>query len=153
MFSFLQFSIILITHFTGKTTPDLHRPFLTERYVEVVCGQTPKTRILVDIYNSLLLVLCVAFSFVTRKLPENFNESRYIFINCITTGIIWSVFLPILFSESVGAYTKSSFIGFGMLMNCSVVLVCVYAPKLHALFYPEQRSHLVRATVLVPPRI
>lgn len=49
------------------------------------------------IYNMLLIVICTVYAVKTRKIPENFNESKFIGFSMYTTCIIWLAFVPIYF--------------------------------------------------------
>lgn len=48
-------------------------------------------------YNMLLILICTVYAIKTRKIPENFNESKFIGFTMYTTCIIWLAFLPIYF--------------------------------------------------------
>jgi len=45
----------------------------------------------------LLIVVCTVYAVKTRKIPENFNESRHIGFTMYTTCVIWLGFVPIYF--------------------------------------------------------
>ncbi len=49
------------------------------------------------IYNMLLIIICTVYAVKTRKIPENFNESKFIGFTMYTTCIIWLAFIPIYF--------------------------------------------------------
>lgn len=49
------------------------------------------------IYNMLLITVCTIYAIKTRKIPENFNESKFIGFAMYTTCIIWLAFIPIYF--------------------------------------------------------
>lgn len=49
-------------------------------------------------FNMLLIVLCTVYAFKTRKIPENFNETKYIGFTMYATCIIWLAFVPIYFA-------------------------------------------------------
>lgn len=44
------------------------------------------------IYNALLVLVCTMYAIRTRKVPENFNETKFIGFTCYTTCIIWFVY-------------------------------------------------------------
>jgi hypothetical protein len=48
-------------------------------------------------YNMLLIVTCTIYAIKTRKIPENFNESKFIGFTMYTTCIIWLAFISIYF--------------------------------------------------------
>ena len=49
------------------------------------------------VYDMLLIVLCTVYAFKTRKIPENFNEAKFIGFTMYTTCIVWLAFVPIYF--------------------------------------------------------
>ena len=49
------------------------------------------------LYNILLIIICTFYAIKTRKIPENFNESKFIGFAMYTTCIIWLAFVPIYF--------------------------------------------------------
>ena len=49
------------------------------------------------IYNIILIIICTFYAIKTRKIPENFNESKFIGFAMYTTCIIWLAFVPIYF--------------------------------------------------------
>lgn len=51
-------------------------------------------------YPLTLIVVCTVYAILTRKIPEAFNESKYIGFTMYTTCIIWLAFVPIYFSTA-----------------------------------------------------
>lgn len=50
-----------------------------------------------QLYNMILITICTIYAIKTRKIPENFNESKFIGFTMYTTCIIWLAFVPIYF--------------------------------------------------------
>lgn len=50
-----------------------------------------------QLYNMVLITICTVYAVKTRKIPENFNESKFIGFTMYTTCIIWLAFIPIYF--------------------------------------------------------
>jgi Na+/proline symporter len=48
-------------------------------------------------YNMILILVCTVYAVKTRKIPENFNESKHIGFAMYTTCVIWLAFIPIYF--------------------------------------------------------
>lgn len=48
-------------------------------------------------YNMILIIICTVYAVKTRRIPENFNESKFIGFTMYTTCIIWLAFVPIYF--------------------------------------------------------
>ena len=51
-------------------------------------------------YPILLVIVCTVHAVLTRKIPEGFNESKFIGFSMYTTCIIWLAFVPIFISTS-----------------------------------------------------
>jgi metabotropic X receptor len=51
-------------------------------------------------YPILLVIICTVYAVLTRKIPEAFNESKFIGFSMYTTCIIWLAFIPIYFSTA-----------------------------------------------------
>ena len=112
-------------------------PVPTTEHVELSC-LLPVVNLLSPLcYNILLLLLCAVYGFMTRKLPDNFNESWYIFISVTTTLFVWIAFLPTYFMAFY-AYHKSALLGFALILNGVVTVLCLFAPKLYALYFVDE---------------
>lgn len=61
-----------------------------------------------QLYNMLLITICTIYAVKTRKIPENFNESKFIGFTMYTTCIIWLAFVPIYFGTG-NSYEVSLF--------------------------------------------
>jgi len=85
----------------------------------------------------VLVIGCAGHAFLTRKLPENFNESWYIFVSVATTSFLWVVFLPTYFSM-FEAYLQSALLAFCLFVNGTVTLFCLYLPKVYAIYFVDE---------------
>lgn len=52
------------------------------------------------VYNMFLILMCTLYAFKTRKIPENFNEAKYIGFTMYSTCIVWLAFVPIYFGTN-----------------------------------------------------
>lgn len=59
-------------------------------------------------FSGFLAVLCTIYAVKTRKIPENFNEARFIGFTMYSICIIWIAFFPIYFGTTAAAGTKTS---------------------------------------------
>ena len=120
-------------------------PVLTEKYVELICRR-PLWVFLVPItYNIAIILLCAVFGFLTRKLPQNFNESWFIFISVATTLFAWLVLLPSYFNAFY-AYHQEALLALCLIINVFITLVCQYSPKVYALYCIDKDSMNVTMT-------
>ena len=75
----------------------LYHPFERRDEIVLKCGLQDQWFMLSLIYNMFLILVCTLYAIKTRKIPENFNESKYIGFAMYTTCIIWLAFVPIYF--------------------------------------------------------
>ena len=48
----------------------------------------------------VLITVCTFYAIKTRKVPENFNEAKFIGFTMYTTCIIWLAFVPLYFGTA-----------------------------------------------------
>ena len=85
-------------------------------------------------YNVMLVGVCLIWAFKARSLPDNFNESHYIFLSVCCTLFVWVAFLPTYFSAFY-ASQKTLLLVVALVLNSFIVLLCLYCPKVYAIFY------------------
>ena len=94
-------------------------------------------------YNLFLILFCALHAFLTRKLPENFNESWYIFISVMTTSFIWMVFVPTYFSTFY-AHHQAALLAFCLFVNGACTLLCLFVPKVYAIYFVDESNLNIR---------
>jgi metabotropic glutamate receptor 6/7/8 len=80
--------------FERPSTKEVHPQPLT---AILTCGVSNLSLVLSLLYNMLLIILCTFYAFKTRKIPENFNEAKYIGFTMYSTCIVWLAFVAIYF--------------------------------------------------------
>lgn len=83
----------------------IERPDIREIYpypltAVLTCRVSTFSLIMSLVYNMILIILCTWYAFKTRKIPENFNEAKYIGFTMYSTCIVWLAFLPIYFGTN-----------------------------------------------------
>ncbi|XP_077977726.1 metabotropic glutamate receptor 2-like [Glandiceps talaboti] len=109
-------------------------PIPKEKNVELSCNITENEVIASLCYNVLLVLLCSYYAFKARKVPSNYNETRFISVSVYTTLVIWLAFIPTYFTTN-RSYFKVTFLSLAMIMNATVTLVCLYMPKIYAVHF------------------
>jgi hypothetical protein len=136
----------LVVGFKFKPTVVSKMPIPTEKYAELFC-QLPLEGLLIPLsYNLLLILCCGTYGYLTRKLPENFNESWYIFVSVSTTSFIWVIFLPTYFTTFY-AHHQMALLALSLILNAYVTLLCLFVPKIYAIvFLAEDQQNIISKT-------
>jgi metabotropic glutamate receptor 2/3 len=111
---------------------------------DLLCGENPYIGFSVTLaYNLLLLIVTTYFAFRTRRVPQNFNEAKFINITVYSLCILWLAFIPMYFvSASVlrTSFQTASLI-IAIILTATICLCCLLAPKIYFLFSTKQQKH------------
>ena len=107
---------------------------------QLVCISAVGTEYMIGFaYPICLIIICTIYAILTRKIPEAFNESKYIGFTMYTTCIIWLAFVPIYFSTANNIEIRLATTCFSISLSGTVSLACLFTPKLYIiLLHPER---------------
>ncbi len=91
-------------------------------------------------YPILLILICTMYAIMTRKIPEAFNESKYIGFTMYTTCIIWAAFVVIYLSTSHNMQVRLATMCFSISLSATVALICMFTPKLYVILLRPERN-------------
>ncbi|XP_072035366.1 metabotropic glutamate receptor-like [Amphiura filiformis] len=100
-------------------------------YIEQYCEFGPGLTVGI-IYNFIIITGCCIIALLARKVPSNYNESKFIGISVYSTLIVSLAAVPVYSTADV-VLQKVATLCMVLLLNAYLTLICVYIPKLYAI--------------------
>jgi hypothetical protein len=104
--------------------------------VELTCEYPGGSLPLTLGFNLLLMTASAVLAFKTRKLPDNFNESRFISLCLVNTLCILLSFIP-AYLTSPTKIRQMVVMGVVLQLHHTVALVFLFLPKMYAVRYRQ----------------
>ncbi|GFT08475.1 metabotropic glutamate receptor [Nephila pilipes] len=136
----VSIQVIFSAMWMGFSPPKaiLYHPSPDESHL-VCAASIDATYMVAFAYPMVLILICTVYAILTRKIPEAFNESKYIGFTMYTTCIVWLAFIPLYFTttdhDEINVFTMSVTVS----LSATVTLFCLFTPKLYIiLLHPDK---------------
>lgn len=94
------------------------------------CRVKSRSFILSLVYNMILITTCTIYAVKTRKIPENFNESKFIGFTSYSSLICWISFIVVFLgtenSYEVSYIVYNSMFALARVGGCACLFVCLF---------------------------
>ncbi|XP_053568142.1 G-protein coupled receptor family C group 6 member A-like [Bombina bombina] len=89
-------------------------------------------------YIAVLAFICFIFAFKCRKLPENYNEAKFITFGMLIYFIAWITFIPV-YATTFGIYLPAVEM-IVILISSYGILTCTFLPKCYIMVYKQDTN-------------
>lgn len=136
----IAFQVVLTLVWMIVEPPGTRHFYPDRRQVILKCNIQDMSFLFSQLYNAFLILVSTIYAVKTRKIPENFNESKFIGFTMYTTCIIWLAFVPIYFGTGNAHETQITTLCVAISLSASVTLVCLYSPKVYIIVFQPDKN-------------
>ena len=127
----ISIQVLAIAIWLAVDNPSTHIAYGLRR-ANLRCSESPVIYIIISLgYNFILLVLSTYNAFLARKVPENFNEAKYINVTLYSLCIIWLASTTTYFATlDLGPTFQAASLIIAIILSATTILVCIFIPKM-----------------------
>lgn len=120
--------------------PDVREVYPSPLQAVLTCKGSGQSLMISLILIIFLVPLCTIYAFKTRKIPENFNEAKYIGFTMYSTCIVFLASIAIYFGTSNDYKIQSSSLCMCLNISATVVLACLFTPKVYLVLFQPYKN-------------
>ena len=107
-----------------------------KKYVEITCTNSNALMYGIMAWTLTLVFVCSILAALTRKLPENYNETRFITFCAFCSLVVFLAFSSTYLAiDHRNAYNLSGYFALGLFVNATVTLFSLFIVKLYAIYF------------------
>ncbi|KAM4772590.1 G-protein coupled receptor family C group 6 member A [Rhinophrynus dorsalis] len=131
--------VVICTIWLVFWSPYIKENFSMPKTIILECdeGSTVAFSIMLG-YIALLAFICFIFAFKGRKLPENYNEGKFITFGMLIYFIAWITFIPV-YATTFGIYLPAVEM-IVILISSYGILTCTFLPKCYIILYKQDAN-------------
>ncbi|XP_063775402.1 G-protein coupled receptor family C group 6 member A [Pseudophryne corroboree] len=131
--------VIICTTWLVFWSPYIKENFSLPKTIIMECDEGSTVAFsIVLVYIAILAFICFIFAFRGRKLPENYNEAKFITFGMLIYFIAWITFIPI-YATTFGIYLPAVEIIVILISNYGI-LSCTFLPKCYIILYKQDTN-------------
>ncbi|XP_038060044.1 metabotropic glutamate receptor 4-like [Patiria miniata] len=136
VFILIQVFASIMSASVAPSQPTILLPPDVRKYVELYCsfGEGFTASIA---YNAAIILACCFYAFKTRKVPSNYNESKFIAVSVYSTLVLFLAVIPV-YTTALQVLQKVATLSAALQMNASLTLALVYLPKLYGIHFAHE---------------
>ncbi|XP_072035649.1 metabotropic glutamate receptor 2-like [Amphiura filiformis] len=133
----------IIWLFVAPPTVIHDMPYENEPHLQVGCSRNPAASIGIHAWNLVVILVCSILAFLTRQLPENFNETKFITFCAFCSFLVFLAFSTTNITVTE-LYYKAGYTSLALIVNATMILFCLFFVKLYAIYFVKLEAWNVR---------